>query len=318
MPRQNRPAFEVAVTASPLFKLAPEIRIMIYELLLIQEKGMFITSDTFARNGRKDPRPHECLICGLVLLSEEGCLQHLARFHRSPEFRIKQILRPLLPKVSISLLQTCRLIRHEASPILYSRNSFQFSDASTASNFRWTTDCAQAVAIQEIVIKFCFNPFKFGFKSSSTWVTPWVTYIAKQTFSLGQDFPHLRRMTVDLNNWVSFENAILLRSMSERHRERSRGLDWVLVMHLCDEEVLDCFEPLVDKKDDYKNAKKEVRKHVWAAGTSRLGNLKHSLLWWGAPGGPLPHKDRELGYQSRIKYQSTLPRDFQESRHITV
>ncbi len=269
---------------------------------------MFITSDTFARNGRKGSRPYECLICGLVLLGEKGCQQHLARFHRSPEFRVKQVLRPLLPKVSISLLQTCHLIRHEASPILYSRNSFQFSDASTASNFRWSTDCAQAVAVQEIGIKFRSEPFNFGFRSP-TWFTPWVTYIAKQTFSLGQDFPHLRRMTVDLNNWVGFKSAILLRSMSERLRETSRGLDWVLVMHLCDEWALDCFEPLVDKKDDCKNGKKEVRRHVWSAGTSILGKLKHYLLWWGAPGGPLPHKDRELGYQSRIKYQST---------HITV
>ena len=290
MPRRKRAAFEVAVTASPLFKIPPEVRIMIYELLLIQEKGIFLPSDIFARRnyGRKGSRPYECRFCGLVLLSEEGCMQHLARFHHCPEFRFWQVLQPSLPKVSISLLQTCRLIRHEASPILYSRNSFQFSDASTASNFRWKTDCAQAVAVQEIGIKF-------GSKSSGR-VKSWMTYVAKQSFSLGQDFPHLRRMTVDLNDRVGLGSATLLRPMSEGLRERSQGLDWVLVMHLFDEEVLDCFEPLVDKKDDNKNGKKVVRRHVWTAGTSSLGNLKqHGLLWWGAPGEPLPHKYRELG-----------------------
>lgn len=290
MPRQQRSAFEVAVAASPLFKLALEIRVMIYGLLLIQEGSMFIPSDIFSRRdyGRIGPTPYECILCGLVFVSHEGCSQHVRR-HYTPYFVPGHIrpARPLLPRVSTSLLYTCRIIRFEASPILYSRNSFHFSDPATASNFRWRTDCAQAGAIQEIGIKFGSIHYKQ--------VSPWVTYVTKQTLSLGQDFPHLRHVTFDLNVWLGVESATLLRSMSERLRERVQGLDWVLVLMLSNEKVLDCFEPLVDRRDDSDNARKEVRRHAWA--NPKGLPWKNGLLWWGSPGEAVPHKYRMIGDQ---------------------
>ena len=137
MPRQQRPAFELAVTASPLFKLALEVRLMIYELLLIQEGGMSITSDIFARRdyGRTGSRPYKCMFCGHALLSEDGCVQHVAKHHGRANPGYQRPFRPLLPVVSTSLLRTCRLIRLEASPILYSRNNFHFSDPTTVCIF---------------------------------------------------------------------------------------------------------------------------------------------------------------------------------------
>lgn len=74
-----------------------------------------------------------------------------------------------------------------------------------------------------------------------------MTYLTKQRLSLGQDFPYLRRMTIDLHLRLGAEEANLLRSMSEAFRRRSQGLDWVLVLKLSHEKVLDCFEPLVDR-----------------------------------------------------------------------
>ncbi|CAD6579262.1 MAG: hypothetical protein ASARMPRED_009016 [Alectoria sarmentosa] len=209
MPRQQRPAFEAAVTASPLFKVAVEVRIMIYELLLIQEGGMFIPSDIFARRdyGRTGSIP----------------------------------------------------------------NSFHFCDPATASSFRWGTDCAQAGAIQEIGIKFGSQYFKK--------VTPWVTYLTKRTLSLGRDFPHLRRMTINLGVWLGM----------------SQGLDWVLVLMLSNERVLDCFERLVDREDGHNNGTKEVRRHVWANETG--DPWRNALLWWGSPGEVVPPKYRVIGDQ---------------------
>lgn len=308
MPRQRRPAFEVAVTASPLFKLPLEVRFMIYEMLLIQEGGMFIPSDIFARRnyGRTGSIPYECIYCGLTFLSVDGCMRHVVKHDVHPCWAYNQLSWRLLPEVSISLLQTCRLIRLEASPILYSRNSFHFSDPATASNFRWSTDCAQAGAIQEIGIKLGFRLRKQ--------VIPWLTYLTKRTLNLGQDFPHLRRMTINLGGSlgsVGIESAYLLRSISEKFRERSQGLDWVLVLWLKNEEVLDSFEPLVDREDDSNNGRKEVRRNVWA---DSMGDpWKNALLWWGCPDEAVPHKYRVI----RERLQQQASSDSQESRHFT-
>lgn len=297
MPRQQRPAFEVAVNASPLFKLALEVRIMIYEMLLIQEGGMFIPSDIFARRNyrRTGLLPQECGVCGLVSLSDDGCIQHIAKHHGRIFWSYWHPVRPLLPEISTSFLRTCRLIRLEASPILYSRNSFHFSDSATASNFRWSTDCAQAGAIQEIGIKFGCQYHKQ--------VTPWVTYFTKRTLSFGQDFPHLRRMTINLrNSWPGPESSDLLRSKFESFRERSWGLDWVLVLMLQYEVFLDSFEPLVDREDEPTNGKKEVRRRVWADDLG--GPWKNAFLWWGSPGEAVPQKYRLIGDQPQQQLSS--------------
>lgn len=293
MPRRRRPSFEAAVTASPLFKIPVEIRLMIYELLLIQEPGISIPSDIFTRRNyrRTDSVPCHCSFCGLVFLNDIGGRQHLAKSHRLRAFwpsDLQRIHRPLLPQVSTSLLQTCRIIRSEASPILYTKNSFHFSDPATASNFRWSTDCAQAMATREIAIKMGSESHKL--------VTRWATYLTKPTLSLGEDFPHLRRMIIDLDFWVGVESAGLLRSMSQGLRKRSQGLEWVLVLTLNDEEVLNYFEPLVDREEDSKDAKKEVQRHVWKKGPGE--KWKDALLWWGSLGEAVPRNPRSILAQS--------------------
>lgn len=289
MPRKQRPPFEAAVTASPLFRIALEVRLMIYELLLIQERGISIPSDIFTRRDyrRTGSTPWQCSYCGLMFLSDFGCKQHLAKYHRlqiSFPFRSRGPHGLLLPEVSTSLLQTCRIIRSEASPILYSKNTFHFSDPATASNFRWSTDCTQAMATQEIGIKMGSEYYKQ--------VTRWVTYLTKPTLSLGEDFPHLRRIIIDLNWWVGVESAGLLRSMSEGLRKKSQGLDWVLVLTLHDEEVLNYFEPLVDREGDSKDAKMEVQRHVWTK--HQRGGWKDALLWWGSSGEAAPQNPRSI------------------------
>ena len=287
MSRKQRPPPEGAVTASPLFKLALEIRIMIYELLLIQDGGICIPSDVFARRDyrRTGSRPCECLYCGLVFVSDHGCLQHIAKYHRRISSTYRYPPQVLLPEVTTSLLQTCRIIRREASPILYSRNLFHFADPTTASNFRWGTDCAQASQIQEIRIKLGSQHYKR--------VSRWVTYFTNRTLSLGQDFSHLRRMTIDLDYWVGLESAHLLRSMSEGFKERSQRLEWVLVLKMSHEKVLDCFEPLIDRKGDSKNGEQKVRRYV-STDPEAVGAWKDAILWWGSPGEVVPQKYKLL------------------------
>ena len=264
---------------------------MIYEMLLVQEGGMFIPCDVFARRNykRKDSIPYECGLCGLIFLSRDGCDKHIVNRHNHMNFEARALSKPLLPDVSTSLLQTCRIIRLEASPILYSQNSFHFCDSATARNFRWATDCAQAGAIQELGIKY--SPPVRG-------VDPWQTRLTKGSLSLAQDFPKIRRLTIDLGFGRAAEKTGFLRSMSKKMRETSQGLDWVLVLEIrcvAYDRVLDCFEQLVAKKDDPSKGKKEVRRHVWAHKQSY--QAKDALLWWGSPGEAVPHKYRAVGDQ---------------------
>ena len=265
---------------------------MIYEMLLVQDGGMSIPSDVFARrhHKRKDSVPYECSTCGLVFLSRDGCEKHLKYRHRRWSSQALALSEPLLPHVSTSLLQTCRIIRLEASPILYSKNSFHFCDSATASNFRFAIDRTQAGAIQELGIKFGHQMINFR---------SWQTYLTKgPLLSLSQDFSNLRRVTIDLCFGWGPERAEDLRSMSNRFRDTSQGLDWVLVLNLRNgsyDRVLDSFEPLVAKEDDPSKGKKEVRRHVWARQQSSQG--KDALLWWGSPGEAVPHKYRVIGDQ---------------------
>ena len=245
---------------------------------------MSIPSGIFKRRDctRTDSKSWECWYCYFVFLSTRGSTQHTAHCRNFPKTgRPPQHSRdPLLPEVTISLLQTCRMIRFEASPILYSKNRFHFTDPVAANNFRWATDSAQARATQEIEIKMCWPAMR------------WTAYFTARTFSLGQDFPNLRRLTID-TVCTDYEEQSL-RSMSKGLRGRSPGLDWVLVI-LHNEGWLRHFEPLVDRGEDSRNDKKEVQRHVWAK--ERGHPWKNALLWWGAPGEVLPHKCKMIGNQ---------------------
>lgn len=264
---------------------------MIYELLLIQEGGIYIPRDIFVRrDGRTGSTAYECLSCGLISPSSHGSKQHIVEHHPRVRPTSFHPLRVLLPGLSVSLLQTCHIIRLEASPILYSRNSFHFNDPATASNFRWGTDCAQAKATQEIGIKKMLR---------CTPLETWVAYFTKRTLSLGQEFPHLRRMTIDLQFSWGCESADLLRSMSEGLRQRHQRLEWVLVLAFGAEEVLDCFKPLVDGANASDNGKKEVRQHVWPVMSGSV--WKNSILWWGSPGEVVPQKYRLIKRQPRLR-----------------
>ena len=286
---------------------------MIYELLLIQEGGMFIPSDTFARRTykRTDSTPHECNYCGLVYLSEHGCEEHIKNNHNpraSP--KSQHPLNCLLPVVSVSLLQTCRIIRFEASPIFYTKNQFNFADPATMSNFRWSTDCAQAGAIQEIGIKFG--------SSRGGLFAKWATYVTKRTLSLGQDFPHLKRMTINLDTWVGVESAAFLRSMSEGFRERTKALDWVLVLMLNDEKVLDALAPLVEGEEGSGDGKKELRRHVWTSGNNcYCSRWKNAVLWWGYPGDSVPTEHGALEQLPCAKSIGIVDRPIFRTFHIS-
>ena len=239
---------------------------MIYEMLLIQEGGMFIPCDVFARRNykREGSVPYECSFCGLVFQSYDGCDKHIAKRHRSYTGCIPHALsKPPLPDVSTSLLQTCRIIRLEASPILYSRNSFR--------------------------------------KTSGK---PWQSYVTKGPLSLGRDFPNLRRMTIDLISPPGAEFLRSMSKRFRETSQGLDWLLVLKLPNIGHMIVLDCLEQLLAKEDDLSKGKKEVRRHVWAH--PRDHDRKDALLWWGSRGEAVPHQYRAIGDQPQQEASSEL------------
>lgn len=77
---------------------------MIYELLLIQEGGIYIPRDIFVRgDGRTGSTAYECLHCGLISLSSHGSKQHIVEHHPLVRPTSFHPLRVLLPGLSVSL-----------------------------------------------------------------------------------------------------------------------------------------------------------------------------------------------------------------------
>ena len=251
---------------------------------------MFIPSDTYKRRTyrREGSQAYACGICSNTFVSRYGYKQHLRKHDLSGHDWPSNALRFSLPQVSISLHQTCRIVRLETGPIIYSKNVFHFSDPTTASNLRWSSDSAQAGAIREIGIRFSLPIGNVQVKS-------WTKYFTKQTLSCAQEFPHLRRMTIDLEAWGGSNPFALFRALSEGFRRRSQALECVYVFGVYTERFLDCFEPLVDREDDSLPGKKGVQRHGW--GDPARSSWQHALLWWGHSGEQVPQTYRYIGGQ---------------------
>lgn len=204
---------------------------MIYEMLLIQDGGMSIPNGHFKRikPSRDGPMPLSCSRCSKLFASDKDPLhlshdKHYNVQHSRMSTSSSSIL-PELPAASPSILCTCRLVHLEALPILYTKNTFCFSDPATASTFCWKADRTQAILVQEIVIRLLSPLYRVR--------DPWLKYAAKKS-GLAQDFPHLRRMTVELELkftssklkcWSDAMQRPVLKSLAQE----IRGLSWLHV-----------------------------------------------------------------------------------------
>ena len=86
MPHDQRPPFEAAVFASPLFRLPPEIRTIFYKLLLVQEGGVAIPNDVFKQNKSTRDRNHPagCETC-CIFFSNQAEMDRHAEENRNRE-----------------------------------------------------------------------------------------------------------------------------------------------------------------------------------------------------------------------------------------
>ncbi len=299
MTRGQRTAFETAVSGSPLFRLPLELRTMVYEKLLIQEGGMSIPNDVFkrVRAPRRGSRPVYCGICTAVFSNDDDHTRHRCLFQLFKS-DTDDLDIPNLPATSTSLLRVCRLIHLEALPILYTKNAFYFGSPATAHAFLWKSNRTQAVLIQELIITLAHPD------SPDLW---W-EYIKSKT-GLGQDFPHLRRMIINLKNEFELASAAEIRPVFQSIAESVRDLDWVHINRLNNEKLLDYLKPMVSRYNGSQVLQRQVQSHVtecspddswrpktirWTStGCLRFVGWKNATLWCGTSESRAPYKRRQ-------------------------
>ena len=260
-PRRQRLSREAAVSASPLFDLPLEIRLMIYKLLLVQDDGVAIAHDAFKRikSPRDSNRPCICTASGVFFTNNANLANHIRSI--PPYIRGTNQVRgpepPDLPNMNTMILHTCRLIHDEATPILYQFNSFCFSDPTTAETFHWSIASKYACSIQEI-----------GFNCAITYHEPCLWK------ELSEYFPHLKRMSLRLNWWQRHD---IDRQLEELARH-FRGLDWVQIHGSGSVRCLEVLNPIIER--DSNTGLMHVQKHVAVSAAKDLSasSVFHELL----------------------------------------
>ncbi len=166
---------------------------MMYELLLLQDGGIAIptTYPDQADNSKDGTDPMSRERCKLFFWNGVGFDRHLhgghCLIHPAVPSRCANL--PKLPKLSVSILRTCRLIHSEAVSMLYKRNFFYFGDPRSISEFRQKADRIHADLVHEVHIKLA--------SFVSEWA--WLRYMAQDSSDFAKDFPLVRRMSIDLD-----------------------------------------------------------------------------------------------------------------------
>ena len=228
-----------AVASSPLFKLSPAIRNMVYHYVLVGSdsnasitvpRGCFKTSKT---------RPlYPCPDCHKVFHSDSTLRRHYsvrdkhggAVACKSPSKRT--------PTISISLLRVCRIVHTECAAIFYRANVFCFNCPQTAHGFRRKTANDLSQRAEEIAIEI----------SEEKVLQPWLNYIcgSRRGWRMADDFPHIRRIVIELKDEALLFESPKLASLCKAFGDSAIGLDWVHVIGLNDETMISLFEPMIE------------------------------------------------------------------------
>ena len=265
MPRRR--SLEKAVSSSPLFLLSPEIRTMIYSLLLTTSEQI-----AFEEHPR---RP----------------LSYLRR------------MRPkdLTPDLHPSILRTCRLIYQEACPLLYRGNSFYFREPETSDTFRWVTSSKYAAWVEEIGTtmdtKFCPTGWGRNIKGWLHWAKNisnlnfprWIEQLGllgKQRFNFRDNYPHLKRLTIAMGDGLMIASTSDLSILCELIGASIEDLDSVRIIGLNDETMIEAFELMVEKPKTSPKDRRSVQTHI-SEDQTRVG-WKDVTLWWGLENGKPP------------------------------
>ena len=286
MARGKRPALlETAVASSTFFGLPPEIRIMIYTLLLTSLTEIFIPSNQFRRQRNRSVKtPRLCRLCGCACSRIESYWyrQYVACGYSPSPMRLPKCPEQA-PVLWPTFLRTCRLIHREAVPLLYRSNSFRFEDPAIPNSFRWSTDQNQAPFIERVHV---IMPFTFARNSERhDGRSPWWQYFTGERFSLTSDFPHLKGITITLGNQLAVANSKIVRTNFELFAKQIYGLDWLEVIGLNDPPLIKYLYSVVEKADGGRG-RKGVQTKI--TDYKECIGWKNAIIWWGLPEEEVP------------------------------
>lgn len=285
MARSGRPSLEVAVTSSALFGLPLEIRIMIYTQLLLSAAEIYIPSNQFKRqrNSKGVGMYKLCALCDRSFGRIESYMSHQClgcgqlRWPKRPE---------QAPSFWPALLRTCRLIHHEAAPLLYRTNTFRFEDAATPNSFRWSTNQVQAPSIQRIHVLMPSTRLRTPRRRERNHGrSPWWQYFMGNPFSLATDFPHLKGITITLGKGLAVASSQDVRAHFELFAKHMYRLDWLQIIGLNDPTLLKYLYSIVESANrdhDRKGVQTEITEYNECIG------WKNAIIWWGFPGEKAP------------------------------
>ncbi|MCJ1453975.1 hypothetical protein MMC28_004325 [Mycoblastus sanguinarius] len=282
---------------------------MIYDILLRSSGDILIPSDQFKRNTRSENSKSRGTYgpCGLCGRSFASRLRY--RSHRFVVCRVRQLESHWgLAKFSRktlglcpSILRTCRLVHLEASPTLYRSNSFRFEDAATLNCFRWSTDIQQAVHLQRIHIQLPKSDAKAGTDQGEyVGSDAWWNYLTGPTFSLAKDFPHLKGLALTLGRGLAVSDAATITSNFQLLVRNMYRLDWIQIIGLNDETLLELLMPIV-KKSYQNNSNRVLRTKITEY--DMFVGWKNAVVWWGLPGEQAPSEIQAYAGDRRYRHR---------------
>ncbi|KAL8810494.1 MAG: hypothetical protein Q9200_002528 [Gallowayella weberi] len=245
MPRKRTlPPPDQAVAFSPLFRLSPEVRNIVYTYVLVDSDSyhsLFIPTDFFKR--RKKEPAYRCTTCRLTF--DYFC--HFSE-HQS-NYRNGDCCKPPahnFPAISTTLLCCCRLINTEAAALLYRANTFYFDDPYTLQQFRLNTAMysEHSAWLEEVTLQL--SDSHAGAKAIDLW-QQYVTGLGLgfKSARLSKHFPHLKRLTIVLAGRCLLYETKQLQSICDAFGQNFRGLDWVHIVGLNNEDVISPLRSMV-------------------------------------------------------------------------
>jgi len=210
-----------------------------------------------------------------------------------------------------ALLRTCKQIHAEAVGALYRKNIFYFQDAEAADRFRWRADATEAgwVGRVHIVVRPDYkgwDSFNRTYIADKYAEKSWMRYLRAERFGLGEDFPHLKSVTITLGRNAERFYSPQLKAVVGQLLD---GLTWVPVVELIgvnDETLLEEWKECMERVyfDTSKEHEREERRlHMSLTEYKERPGWKNVLFWWGEKGvcEEPPCKPRPFGGDRRYR-----------------
>ncbi|KAL8705862.1 MAG: hypothetical protein Q9225_008000 [Loekoesia sp. 1 TL-2023] len=287
--KPTEPKIDNAVASSPLFRISPEIRNIIYNYVLKDSDSrcpLYVSDNHLKRYKGFRPKAkkpnYHCHSCKSKFKSRPDYNNHYkpsaggqgGHNEKGMPYDMCSGDPHKLPSISTSLLRTCRLIHAEATSLLYQANVFCFDDALTLHNFRWRTS-SEVSLVKELKIDIT--------GTTDSWLG-YITGASKkaQKWRLCDDFPHLRRLIIKIVNGNLAFIPHLLPDFCSQLGQNITGLDWVHIIGLNNESAITALKPMVcnkrtfDGRADNDTASSQELQTVQVHATEH----KRVLSWW--------------------------------------